>query len=446
MTKSQAVNPGYQPPANPEVEQSLLGAVLVRPSALDDLVGQLFEDDFYSTAHRTIYHAMVDLYGANFPVDLVSVCAYLKDRNQLDALGGPVFLAGLSEQVGFATNVPYYAKIVREKAVLRRLLDASQEIAGGCLAPVDDVAEFVDRAGEKISQVMDKRGAQAHSLADLVPVEEQRIEALHERRHQLIGISTGFKDIDRLTAGLQDSDLIIVAARPSMGKTALALNIAYNAASIPQEPVPVAFFSLEMSKEQLVRRLIGSVGKINSERLRTGRMEPQEWIKFSQTNQLLVKVPIFIDDSPSPTPLEIRSHARRLKMRHGIRLMIVDYLQLVKDPKAKNREQEISGVSRALKALAKELNIPVIALCQLNRDAEKRDDKRPKLSDLRESGAIEQDADLVFLLYRDEVYNEESPHKGIAEVRLAKQRNGATGRINLTYLGEFMRFENHITL
>jgi replicative DNA helicase len=231
-----------------------------------------------------------------------------------------------------------------------------------------------------------------------------------------------------------------------MGKTALALNIAYNAASIPQEPVPVAFFSLEMSKEQLVRRLIGSVGKINSERLRTGRMEPQEWIKFSQTNQLLVKVPIFIDDSPSPTPLEIRSHARRLKMRHGIRLMIVDYLQLVKDPKAKNREQEISGVSRALKALAKELNIPVIALCQLNRDAEKRDDKRPKLSDLRESGAIEQDADLVFLLYRDEVYNEESPHKGIAEVRLAKQRNGATGRINLTYLGEFMRFENHITL
>ncbi len=236
--------------------------------------------------------------------------------------------------------------------------------------------------------------------------------------------------------------MIILAARPSMGKTALALTIGFNIAH--HAKLPVAFFSLEMSKEQLVRRLIGSVGKINSERLRTGRMEPQEWVKFYETNQMLTKVPIFIDDAPNPTPLEIRSRARRLKMRHGIRLVIVDYLQLVKDPKAKSREQEISGISRALKALAKELNIPVIALCQLNRDAEKRDNKRPMLSDLRESGAIEQDADLVFLIYRDEVYNEESPHRGIAEVRLAKQRNGATGRINLTYLGEFMRFENHI--
>ncbi len=444
MTKSQAANPGYQPPANLEAEQSLLGAILVRPSALDEVIGLLYEDDFYSTAHARIYHAMVDLYGANFPVDLVTVCAYLKDRNQLEGVGGPVFLAQLSEQVGFAVNVPYYAKLVREKAVLRRLLEASQEIAGGCLAPVDDVAEFVDRAGEKISEVMDKRGAQAHSLADLVPVEEARIEALHDRKNQIIGISTGFKDIDRLTAGLQDSDLIILAARPSMGKTALALIIAFNAAHLSK--APVAFFSLEMSKEQLVRRLIGSAGKINAERLRTGRMEAEEWVRFNKTNQMLMTVPIFIDDSPNPSPLEIRSRARRLKMRYGIRLVIVDYLQLVKDPGAKSREQEISGVSRALKALAKELNIPVIALCQLNRDVEKRDKKRPLLSDLRESGAIEQDADLVFLIYRDDVYHEDSPDKGIAEVRLAKQRNGATGRITLTYLGEFMRFENHIAL
>ncbi len=443
MTKSQAANSRYQPPANPEAEQSVLGAILVRPTVLDEVNDLLRPADFYRGAHGCIYQAMLDLYGRGEPVDLVTVSALLKERDKLEGVGGPVFLAGLSEQVGFATNAEYYANLVRDKAILRRLLDASQEIAGGCLSPVENVADFLNEAESKLFQVVAHQKAQAHSLADLVPIEEKRIEDLHEQRHELLGISTGFKDIDRLTAGLQNSDLIILAARPSMGKTALALNIAFNAAH--HAKVPVAFFSLEMSKEQLVRRLIGSVGKINAERLRRGRMEAQEWVKFSQTNQMLVKVPIFIDDSPSPTPLEIRSRARRLKMRHGIRLMIVDYLQLVKDPKAKSREQEISGVSRALKALAKELNIPVIALCQLNRDAEKRDNKRPVLSDLRESGAIEQDADLVFFIYRDEVYNEESPHKGIAEVRLAKQRNGATGRINLTYLGEFMRFENHIT-
>jgi replicative DNA helicase len=352
-----------------------------------------------------------------------------------------MFLAGLSEQVAFATNAAYCAGIVRQKAMLRRLLDATQEIAGACLAPMDDVDAFIDQAESKLFQVAAGQKTNVQSLADLVPVEEARIEALHYRKDKIIGIPTGFLDIDRLTAGLQDSDSIILAGRPSMGKTALALNIAFNAAHYAK--APVAFFSLEMSKEQLVRRLIGSVGKINGERLRVGQMEAQEWTKFSETNRMLMEVPIFIDDASSPTPLEIRSKARRLKMRHGIKLIIVDYLQLIRDPSAKSREQEISGISRAMKALAKELQVPVITLSQLNREAEKRREKQPQLSDLRDSGSIEQDADLIFLIYRDEVYKKDSPDKGLAEVHLAKQRNGPTGKIILTYLGEFMCFENY---
>ena len=444
MTKSRATNPGYQPPANPEAEQAVLGAILLRPTVLDEVNDLLRRSDFYRGAHGRIYQAMLDLYGRGEPVDLQTVTFLLKERGQLEEVGGAVFLAGLTEQVGTAAHAEHYARIVHDKAILRRLLETSQQIAGGCLSAVENVADFLNEAESKVFQVVANQKTQAQSLSDLVPIEEARIEALHDRKNQTIGLSTGFKDIDRLTAGLQDSDLIILAARPSMGKTALALNIAFNAAQHAE--VPVAFFSLEMSKEQLVRRLIGSSGKINGERLRTGRMEAQEWVRFNETNQMLMKVPIFIDDSPSPTPLEIRSRARRLKMRHGIRLIIVDYLQLARDPKAQSREQEIGKISRALKALAKELQVPVIALSQLSRECEKRPDKRPILSDLRESGAIEQDADLVFFIYRDEVYREDSPHKGIAELRLAKQRNGPIGKVKLTYLGELMRFENHIAL
>ena len=435
---------GYTPPANLEAEQSVLGACLIRPEALDDLVDQIKPEDFYREAHARIFRAMLDLYDASEPVDLVSVCAYLKDRGQLEAVGGPVFLAGLSESVGFATNVPYYAKLVREKAVLRRLLDASQEIAGACLAPVNNVEEFVGQAEIKISGAMEDRGTREYSLAELLPEETRRIEILHEHRDQILGVPSGFKDLDDLTAGFQKSDLIILAARPGMGKTSLALNIAHYAATVAENFVPVAFFSLEMSKEQLVRKLISSEGRIDGDRLRTGRMTGDEWAKLYAARGLLEDTPIYIRDDPSPTVLQIKAQARRMKKKYGVGIVVVDYLQLMRDPREKVREQQIARISGDLKGMAKELDVPVFALSQLNRELEKRPNRRPKLSDLRESGAIEQDADVVITIYRDEVYRKDSPDKGIAEVEVVKQRKGRIGLVKLTYLSQFTKFENYI--
>ena len=442
MTKKQDSPAGYTPPANLEAEQSVLGAILVRPEVLDEVSDLLVADDFYKEAHGRIYKTMLDLYGKNDPVDLVTVCALLKERSQLEGVGGAVFLAGLSEEVGFAVNAPYYAKLVRQKAMLRRLLDATQEIAGACLAPVDDADVFIDQAESKIFQIKESREIQAaYSLDDLVPEEVSRIEKIFERKREILGIPSGFVDIDRLTGGWQNGDLIILAARPSHGKTALSLNMAYHAARHSQ--VPTAFFSMEQPKEQLVQRLLASVGQINASRLRAARMESQEWERFYQVDDQLRGVPIHIIDKPALTALEIRSQARRLKSKQGIGLVVVDYLQLARDPKAKSREQEVGGISRGLKALAKELNLPVIALCQLNREVEKRPNRRPVLSDLRESGSIELDADLVLFIYRDELYREDSKDKGIAEVRLAKHRNGPTGLVNLAYRKEFMLFQNY---
>jgi replicative DNA helicase len=442
MTKKKDLPAGYTPPANLEAEQSVLGAILVRPEVLDEVSDLLVADDFYKEAHGRIYKTMLDLYGKNDPVDLVTVCALLKERSQLEGVGGAVFLAGLSEEVGFAVNAPYYAKLVRQKAMLRRLLDATQEIAGACLAPVDDVEVFIDQAESKIFQIKESREIQAtYSLDDLVPEEVSRIEKIFERKREILGIPSGFVDLDRLTSGWQNGDLIILAARPSHGKTALSLNMAYHAARHSQ--VPTAFFSMEQPKEQLVQRLLASVGQINASRLRAARMESQEWERFYQVDDKLRGVPIHIIDKPALTSLEIRSQARRLKSKQGIGLVVVDYLQLAQDPKAKSREQEVGGISRSLKALAKELNLPVIALCQLNREVEKRPNRRPVLSDLRESGSIELDADLVLFIYRDELYREDSKDKGIAEVRLAKHRNGPTGLVNLAYRKEFMLFQNY---
>ena len=443
MTKKIDSPAGYTPPANLEAEQSVLGAILVRPEVLDEVSDLLVADDFYKEAHGRIYKAMLDLYGKNDPVDLVTVCALLKERSQLEGVGGAVFLAGLSEEVGFAVNAPYYAKLVRQKAMLRRLLDATQEIAGACLAPVDDADVFIDQAESKIFQIKESREIQAaYSLDDLVPEEVSRIEKIFERKREILGISSGFVDLDRLTSGWQNGDLIILAARPSHGKTALSLNMAYHAARHSQ--APTAFFSMEQPKEQLVQRLLASVGQINASRLRAARMESQEWERFYQVDDKLRGVPIHIIDKPALTSLEIRSQARRLKSKQGIGLVVVDYLQLARDPKAKSREQEVGGISRSLKALAKELNLPVIALCQLNREVEKRPNRRPVLSDLRESGSIELDADLVLFIYRDELYREDSKDKGIAEVRLAKHRNGPTGLVNLAYRKEFMLFQNYV--
>jgi replicative DNA helicase len=436
---------GYIPPSNPEAEQSVLGALLVRPELLDDVSDLLRPEDFYREAHANIYRVMLNLYDQRKPVDLVTVSALLKEVGWLEAVGGPVFLAGLSEQVGFATNVLFYASLVRDKAMLRRLLDASQEIAGQCLAPVDDVDSFIDQAENRIFQIKENREVQlAYALESLVPDEAQRIEAIFERKREILGIPSGFVDLDSLTSGWQNGDLVVIAARPSMGKTAMAINMGHYAAKVAR--VPTGFFSMEQPKEQLVQRLLASTGQINATRLRSARMESREWASFQETCGDLLDVPIHIIDKPAMTTLEIRSGARRLKSRQDIGLMIVDYLQLARDPKARSREQEVGSISRSLKALAKELNIPIIALCQLNREVEKRPGRRPNLSDLRESGSIEQDADLVIFIYRDEFYNKDTVDQGVAEITLAKQRNGPTGLFRLTYRKEFMLFQNYIKL
>ena len=434
--------PRYIPPNSIEAEESVLGAILVRPEVLDDVADIITAEDFYREAHGRIFRAMLDLHEAQEPVDLVTVTSYLKDRNQLEGVGGPVFLAELSEQVGFAVNAPKYAARVRDKSTLRRLLDVSQETAGACFTHVEDIDAFLDTAEQKIFEIRESRTgqAEAQSFADLVPDEIRDIEAIYARKGEIFGVPSGFTDLDHLTGGFQDSDLIVIAARPSMGKTALALNIATHAAA---KGFPGVFFSLEMSKSQLIRRELASEGRINAVHLREGRLNNQEWASLQTAAGHMMDSPVFIYDRGAPTILEIRAQARRLKRRHGIKWVIVDYLQLCKYPKARSREQEISEISGRLKALAKELNIPVIALSQLNRKVEERSNKRPMLSDLRESGAIEQDADVIIFLFRDEVYNKNTDHPGVAEITVGKQRNGPTGEFKLSYQAEYTRFESH---
>ena len=434
---------GLTPPANLEAEQSVLGAILLRAQAMDLVADLLTPDDFYRSGHGHIFQAMLDLWGRGEPVDLVTVTALLKERRRLEEVGGPVFLAALSEQVGTAANAAYYAKLVHEKSVLRRLLACSQNITQACLSPVEDVEQFLDKAEADIFTVAESKirfGFQP--LSSLVETEVATLEAIwHRDQGRITGIPSGFPDLDSLTAGFQPGDLIIIAARPSMGKTALALNIAFNAAY--QAQVPVAFFSLEMSKEQLVRRLLSTVGEIDASHLRRAFLTNDEWKKLQEAASFLLECPIYIDDSPAAAVLEVRSKARRLKAEDKLGLLIVDYLQLMRGRSdAPSREQEISDISRSLKALAKELSIPVIALSQLSRKVEDRPRKEPQLADLRESGAIEQDADVILFIYRDEVYNESSPEKGQARILLKKQRNGPTGEFRLAFRGLYTRFDS----
>jgi replicative DNA helicase len=437
---------GYTPPANPEAEQSVLGAILVRPEYLDRVADLIEPADFYREAHGRIYQAMLDLYGRGEPVDLVTVTALLKERGQLEGVGGPVFLATLSEQVGFAVNAEKYAGLVHDKSVLRRLLDTTQEIAASCFAPVENVAEFLDAAEQRVFEVAEaKVRAGFKPLSLLVEKEIAHLEAIwHREAGRITGVSSGFGDLDNYTAGFQKSDLIILAARPSMGKTALALNIAFNAAYPKKrdvEPVSVAFFSLEMSKEQLVRRLLSAEGEVDAGNLRRAFLSNEEWRRLQEAAGVLIDAPIYIDDTPAATVLDIRAKARRLKAEGKLGLVIIDYLQLMRGrADAPSREQEISEISRSLKALAKELDVPVMALSQLNRRVEERPNKRPQLADLRESGAIEQDADVILFIYRDEVYREDSPDKGTAEVIVGKQRNGPTGKIRLHYRAKYTTF------
>ncbi len=431
------------PPANLEAEQSVLGGILLKPGALDLIVDSLSPDDFYHETHQKIFEIMLNLYQRREPVDLVSVTALLHDRQLLDAVGGPGFLASLSDNVGTAVNIEYYSKIVLEKSILRQLIDCSNGIAVECYEQIDDVDTFLDEAENRIFAIAEARMRQGFfDLNKLVDNEISLLEKLYDRKEITSGVATHFQDLDRFTAGLQKSDLIILAARPSMGKTALALNIAYNVAHTSH--TPVAIFSLEMSKEQLVRRLLSAIGRIDASLLRQAAfLTRDQWTHLQEAAGKLMDCPIYIDDTPAVTVLEVRAKCRRLMREKELGLVLIDYLQLMRGRRdSSSREQEISEISRSLKSLAKDLNIPIVALSQLNRRVEERPNKRPQLADLRESGAIEQDADVILFIYRDEVYRKDSPDKGIAEIIIGKQRNGPTGVFKLHFANQFTRFDD----
>jgi len=385
---------------------------------------------------------MVTLFERNEPQDMVTVTNHLSSTAKLDQAGGPAYIATLTDAVPLASNIVYYAKIVREKSILRQLIATTTSIASRCYEEQDDIDKLLDDVETTIFEISNAKGGSKFDSLNVIMKEAfDKVTALAERKELITGVPSGYDQFDRMTAGLQPSDLIIMAGRPSMGKTALAMNMVQNAAL--QYDVPVGVFSLEMAKHQLGMRMLCSVGRVDSNNLRTGNIKETDWPKLTRAAGALSKSPIFIDDTPSISSLEMRAKARRLKMEHNIGLIVVDYLQLMKG-NADSREQEISEISRSLKAMAKELQIPVIALSQLNRSLENRPNKRPQLSDLRESGAIEQDADVICFIYRDEVYNkaEDNPKKGTAELIIGKQRNGPTGTVDLAFIGKFTTFEN----
>ena len=432
-------------PQNMEAEQAVLGGILIDNEAIHQVLEIIEVEDFYKESHRKIFLVFLELYEQNQPIDLVTVCEALQKKQQLEEVGGATFLASLVEVIPTASNIAYYAKIVKEKSILRKLITRATYIINQCVAPTDEnIEEILDRAEQTIFEVSQERiQTSYYSLKDVIKSTFQTIQSITQKDSYITGIPTGFIDFDRLTSGFQPSDLIIIAGRPSMGKTAFALNIAANAAS--KHKIPVGIFSLEMSKEQLTTRMLCAEAKVDSQKLRSGFLAEHDWQLLIEAASVLSEAPIFIDDTPAISVLELRAKARRLKSEHNISLIIIDYLQLMKGKGGnERREQEISEISRSLKALAKELNIPVVALSQLNRKVEDRENKRPRLADLRESGAIEQDADLIAFLYRDEVYNqrEDNPNRGMAELIIGKHRNGPVGKIKLAFLEKYTSFEN----
>ena len=433
------------PPQSLEAEESILSAILVDNDTLLEVLEILSPEDFYRSAHQKIFSAISELFSRNEPVDLVTLTNILREHDRLEEIGGAAYLANLVDTVPLAVNAQYYAKIVYDKACLRRLIEKSNSIAKRCFEDRGDVDGVIDFAESSIFEISENKIRP--TFYPIGKIIESNIDVLEERqgnRALVTGVASGFTKLDELTAGFQKSDLVILAGRPGMGKTALALNIAKNAAV--DSNIPVAIFSLEMSKEQLSLRMLSSEARIDSSRLRRGFISQDDWIKITDSAGVLSQAPIFIDDSPNITALEIRAKSRRLKMEKDIGLIIIDYLQLMKSrASAERRDLEISEISRSLKALAKELDLPVVALSQLNRKLEERSDKRPQLADLRESGALEQDADVVAFLYRDELYNrdENNPNKGKAELIVSKQRNGPTGFTILTFLDTYTRFENY---
>ncbi|MEZ4600363.1 MAG: replicative DNA helicase [Syntrophotaleaceae bacterium] len=439
------------PPQSLEGEMSVLGGILLENEALNKALEILRPDDFYRENHRKIFSALIELSEKGEPADLVTLTAALQKRGELEAVGGSVYLGNLVDYVPTAANIAYYCRLVKEKALARHIISVSTEIAtrgyeGG------DVEQTLDWAEKSIFEISSMKSRPSYfSTREIMKETFKNIEKLFERKELVTGVPTGFIDLDNMTAGLQPSDLIIIAGRPSMGKTAFILNIVEHAGVFADPAVPVLVFSLEMSKEQLVQRMLCSVSRVDASRLRTGNLVDSDWGKLTNGASLLSEAPIYIDDTPGITVLELRAKARRLKAERDLGLVVVDYLQLMQGHNAESRQQEISEISRSLKALAKELNVPVIALSQLNRSLENRTDKRPIMADLRESGAIEQDADVIMFIYREAVYCDdcrsrertcEKGHEKDAEIIVGKQRNGPIGTVHLTFQGQFTRFEN----
>jgi replicative DNA helicase len=434
------------PPQNIDAEMSILGGILLENEAINRVLDILVPDDFYRESHRKIMRAMIELNDHREPCDLITLTTILKKRGELEEVGGGAYLATLVDFVPTAANIAYYGRIVKEKAIARNLIRAATDIVTDGYDEQAEIEELLDKAQKTIFEISENRVKTPYfQLNAILKDTIKYIGDLYEKKEHTTGVPTGFLDLDHKTAGFQRSDLIIIAGRPSMGKTAFALNIAQYASMYAEPRCPVAIFSLEMSKEQLVTRLLCSEARVDASRLRTGHLLDGEWEKIMRGAEKLFEAELFIDDTPAISVLEMRAKARRLKAEHSIGMVVVDYLQLMRGSGSpESRQQEISEISRSLKALAKELSVPVVALSQLNRGLESRNDKRPMMSDLRESGAIEQDADVIMFVYRDEVYNKDNPDvRGKAEIIIGKQRNGPIGTVNLTFLGEYTRFENY---
>lgn len=434
---------GRIPPQSIEAEQSVLGSMLIDKEVIPVIMEILKPEDFYRPDHKEIYEIIIELFDKAQPIDLITVSERLKLHGKLDLVGGLEYLTNIATEVPTTANVKHYAKIVEEKALLRKLIKASSDIVDLGFNASEEVSYILDRAEQNIFDILQKRSTQGFvPIKDVLVETFNKLEELYNNKGNITGIPTGFADLDFKTSGLHNSDLILIAARPAMGKTAFVLNLAQYAAV--HGNVPVAIFSLEMSKEQLVNRMLSSEAMVDAGKMRTGKLEDNDWQKVAKALGPLSEAPIFIDDTPGVSITEIRAKCRRLKLEHNLGLVVIDYLQLMQGSKSKSesRQQEISEISRSLKILAKEINVPVITLSQLSRAPETRTDHRPILSDLRESGAIEQDADIVMFLYRDDYYNPETDKKNIAEVIIAKHRSGSTGTIELVWLGQYTKFAN----
>ena len=431
------------PPNDLEAEQAVIGSMLTDKDAVISAIESLNEHDFYREDNKIIYSAIINLYNRAEPIDIITLKSELVSMGKFEAVGGLEYLAELPEKVPTTSNVEKYIKIVEEKSTLRTLIKTANDLITLGYDPTQEVEELMDNAEKKIFDVMQSRNQKGYSsMKDILVDTFVQLEELYNRKQHVTGVPTGFIDLDYKTAGLHGSDLVLVAARPAMGKSAFALNIAANAAI--RGNTPVAIFSLEMSKEQLANRILCSEALVDSNKVRTGKIDDDDWMKLAQASGVLSEAQIFIDDTPGISIMEIRAKCRKMKLEKNIGLVVIDYLQLVQgsSKRGASREQEIAEISRSLKILAKEINVPVIALSQLSRAPEQRPDHRPMLSDLRESGSIEQDADIVMFLYRDDYYNQDSEKKNVAEVILAKHRAGSTGTVELAWIGNYTKFAN----